>query len=187
VGFTTFFFIFLPFLYFFTGIIPGRMAFSDFIIQGSFIVIFAGLIYTYAQKFLCHPETERKFHWRGMILKYSCWPVYLLGLILTLADSEIPYVPTAKKAVIGYVSPFVRPLILYCWLFVFTVIAVYIRRRYYTPESELVFSAEKVWGMIGFSFIAFIQSLGGVFAAFGAKRLKQEDPWIKIDVNLIKL
>jgi len=65
VGFTTFFFIFLPFVYFFTGIIPGTWLFSDFIIQGSFIVIFAALIYAYVQKFLCHPETERKFHWRG--------------------------------------------------------------------------------------------------------------------------
>ena len=187
VGFITFFFILIPFLYFFTGIIPGRMAFSDFIIKGSFIVIIAMMIYMYVQKFLCHTETERGFHWRGMILKYSCWPVYLYGFLLALADMKIPYIPTAKKAVIGTISPFVRPLFIYCVLFIITVTGVYIKRRYYTPESELMFSAEKVWGMVGFSFIAFVQSLGGVMAAYEAKNLKAEDPWEKVDVKNINV
>jgi cellulose synthase (UDP-forming) len=185
IGLCTFFFILVPFIYFFTGIIPGRMAFSDFIVQGSSIVIISSLIYLYIQKFLCHPESERGIHWRGMILKYSCWPVFLLGFILTLADSEIPYIPTAKKAVTS-ITPFARPLAFYCILFVLTVMAVWIHRRYFVPESELMFSAEKVWGMVAFSFIAFVQSLGGVFAAYEAKGLKDEDPWKKIDLRKMR-
>jgi hypothetical protein len=55
------------------------------------------------------------------------------------------------------------------------------------PESELMFTAEKVWGMIGFAFIAFIQSLGGIFAAYEAKNLKVEEPWGMIDVTKIKV
>jgi cellulose synthase (UDP-forming) len=187
VGFITLFFIIIPFIYFFTGIIPGRMVFADFIIQGSFIVFIALLIYAYAQKFLCHPETEKGFHWRGMVLKYSCWPVYFQGFLLSLANAEIPYLPTAKKAVIGFITPYVKPLFIYCVLFIVTVTAVYINRRYFMPESELMFSAEKVWGMVGFSFIAFIQSVGGIFAAYEAKILKAEEPWIKIDVTKIKV
>ncbi|MGZ4055126.1 MAG: glycosyltransferase family 2 protein [Bacteroidia bacterium] len=187
VGLTTFFFITIPFLYFFTGVIPGRITFVDFLIKGSFIVIVALSIYAYAQKFLCHPKTERGFHWRGMILKYSCWPVFLWGFLLSLANSEIPYIPTAKKAIVGYFTPFARPLILYCLLFIITVTAVYIQRRYYIPESELMFSTEKVWGMMGFSFIAFVQSLGGIFAAYEAKGLKEEEPWSNIDVTKIKI
>lgn len=187
VGVTTFFFIMVPFLYFLTGIIPGKMTFVEFIVEGLPVVVIAMLIYAYIQKFLCHPETERKFHWKGMILKFSSWPVFVMGFILALADKEIPYIPTAKKAVIGSITPFAKPLAIYCILFVLMVTAVYIQRRYYIPESELIFSSEKVWGMIGFSFIAFAQSLIGIFAAYEAKSLKEEEPWQKIDVKKIKV
>jgi len=187
VGATTFFFIIVPFLYFLTGIIPGRMTFAEFIIEGSPVIVIASLLYAYIQKFLCHPESERKFHWKGMILKFSSWPVFLLGFFLAIADKEIPYIPTAKKAAIGYITPYAKPLAIYCLMFVVLVTTVYIQRRYYIPESELIFSSEKVWGMVGFSFIAFAQSLIGIFAAYEAKFLKEEEPWQKIDVTKIKV
>ncbi|MGP8215334.1 MAG: glycosyltransferase family 2 protein [Bacteroidia bacterium] len=185
VGVITLFFILIPFLYFFTGILPARMNFADFLIKGSFIVAIAAMIHFYVQKFLCHREAERGFHWRGMVLKYACWPVFSLGCMLGILDYDIPYIPTAKKAVVGLLSPFVRPLIFYCILFLITVIIVYINRRYFVPESELIFSAEKTWGMIGFSSIAFIMSLGGIWAAAESIRLKEENPWESVNVNNI--
>ena len=65
------------------------------------------------------------------------------------------------------------------------VTMVYIDRRYFVPESELMFSAQKTWGMIGFALIAFIQSMGGIFAAIQSMNLKDEDPWTKVNVNKI--
>ena len=184
VGTTTLFFILVPVLYFFTGILPARMNFADFLVKGSLIVIIAALIYAYAQRFLCDPS-ERGFHWRGMILKYSSWPVFFFGFVLSLVRSDIPYIPTSKRAVVGLFSPFARPLVLYCIIFIIMVTMVYIDRRYFVPESELMFSAQKTWGMIGFALIAFIQSMGGIFAAIQSMNLKDEDPWTKVNVNKI--
>lgn len=177
------FFIMLPLFYFLTGIIPGKMTLIEFIIYGTPVLVIATIIYAYIQKFLCHPETERKFHWRGMVLKFSSWPVYFYGLLLALANKKIPYLPTAKKALTGSVTTFVRPLVLYIIIFLITVTAVYIQRRYYVPESQLAFTAERVWGMLGFAFIAFIQSVIGIFAALETIWLKDDEPWRKINVS----
>ena len=61
-----------------------------------------------------------------------------------------------------------------------------IDRRYFVPESELLFSSTRTWGMLGFAFIIFIQSLGGIYAAWEAIKLKEENPWEKIDISKVK-
>ena len=50
-------------------------------------------------------------------------------------------------------------------------------------ESELVLSAEKVWGMMGFAFIAFLMSLGGIYAALESQGMKEEEPWNSVDLT----
>lgn len=186
VGTTSFFFTLIPFLFFFTNILPAKMDFSEFAIQGSLVAFFGVLIYLFVQQWMCHPETERGLHWRGMILKYACWPVFFLGFLLAIVNADIPYIPTAKKAVRGYFTPFARPLVLQAILFLYAVIMVFIVRRFYMPESQLIFTAEKTWAMIGFAFIAFIMSCGGILAALEASYLKEEDPWEKVDLKEIK-
>jgi cellulose synthase (UDP-forming) len=187
VGLTQFFFTVIPFLFFFTGVLPASMSFVDFLLHGSLVAFFGIAIYLYMQRWLCHPETERGLHWRGMVLKYACWPVFLLGFLLAVVNADIPYIPTAKKAVTGYFTPFARPLVAHIVLFVLTVFGVLSYRRFLMPEGELVLSVEKTWGMIAFSFIAFIMSVGGIFAALEAQRLKVEDPWDTVDINHIKI
>ena len=184
-GLTTFFFILVPLLYFFGNLIPGNMIFSEFVVKFIPIIIIAILIYAYAQRFLCDPSTERGFHWKGMILKYACWPVYTYAFLLAVFKKKIPYIPTAKTAQKQFLTPFVKPLVIYCTLFILGMFAVYINRRFFMPESELFLSIQKTWGMIGFSFIAFIQSIGGILAAYEAVFLKDENPWewIKILKN----
>lgn len=186
VGTASFFFTIIPFLFFFTNILPARMDFSEFVIQGSFVAFFGILIYLFVQQWMCHPETERGLHWRGMVLKYACWPVFFLGFLLAIVNAEIPYIPTAKKAVRGYFTPFARPLVLQVILFLFAVIMVFVVRRFYIPESQLIFTAEKTWAMLGFAFIAFVMSCGGILAALEASYLKEEDPWDKVDLRTIK-
>ncbi len=184
-GTMTLFFILIPLLYFFTGTLPANMDFSEFLVKGSSFALIALIIYLYVQKFLCHTKSERRFHWRGMILKFALWPVYFLGFVLSLLNHKIPYIPTAKKAVIGSVSPFIRPLIWYNILFVLSVIIVFIDRRYFVPESELLFSSTRTWGMLGFAFIIFLQSWGGIYAAWEAVNLKEENPWDSVDIDKI--
>ncbi len=186
VGATTFFFTLIPFVYFFTSAMPASMLFSEFLINGSFLVIISFSIYLFVQRWMCHPETERGFQWRGMILKYASWPVYLLGFLLAVVNVDIPYIPTSKKAVTNYVTPFARPLTFHFLLFILTFIYVLIQRRFFIPEGELVLTAEKTWGMIGFAGVAALMSLAGMLAARSARNLKEEDPWEKIDIHEIK-
>ncbi len=182
-GSITGFFLTIPFVYFLTKIIPSRMNFVDFIVQGSVFLLIAIFIYLYAQRFLTDRNSESGFHWRGMILKYSSWPVFAYAFWLTLRNRKIPYLPTSKTAIKGFLNPFVKPLIIYNILFILTMIAVFIERRFFTPESELIFTAQKTWGMIGFSFIAFVQSVGGIIAAYSSGRIKDEDAWTRIHIN----
>ena len=186
VGATSFVFTLIPFLFFLTNITPAHMSFSEFFIHGSTVAVIAILIYLYVQKWMCHPETERGLHWRGMVLKFACWPVFFLGFLLAIVDADIPYIPTAKKAVTGYFTPFARPLVLHAVVFMASVFFVLNHRRFFMNEGELVLTAEKTWGMIGFGLIAFILSVGGIFAAWEAKNLKEEDPWDIVDLSKIK-
>lgn len=185
VGTTAFFFTIIPFLFFFTGVLPASMLFSDFLINGSLLVIISFLIYIYVQRWMCDPATERGIQWRGMILKYASWPVFFLGFLLALVNVEIPYIPTAKKAVTGYVSPFVRPLVIHVTLFVVAAIYVFIQRKYFIPEGDLVLTAEKTWGMVGFAAVAAFMSLIALFVARSARNMKDEDPWESIDITKI--
>jgi cellulose synthase (UDP-forming) len=185
VGATSFFFTVIPFLFFLTGILPARMSFTGFLLHGSYVAFFAIAIYIYVQRWMAHPESERGLHWRGMILKYASWPVFFLGFLLAVVNAEIPYIPTAKKAVTGHFTPFARPLVIHIVLFIITFITIFLRRRYFTPESELLFSAEKTWGMMGFAFIGFMLSFGGAYAAWQGRNIKVEDPWDTVDLDQI--
>ena len=185
VGATQFIFTLIPFLFFFTGILPASMEFSEFVVYGVPVMLCAIIIYLYVQRWMCDPGTERGLHLRGMVLKFACWPVYFMGFLLALVDADIPYIPTAKKAVTGYITPFVRPLVVHIFAFVVAVAGVVIYRRYYMPESQLSLSAERTWGMIGFAFLAFIMATGGVYAALEARKMKVEAPWDKININEI--
>jgi len=186
-GLLSFFFILIPPLFFITGVIPANMVFSDFIVKGGPIVIISILIYAYAQKFMVHPETERGFHWRAMILKYALWPIYFLSFILSLFGYKIPYIPTEKTASVGSITPFARPLIWYNIFFLLTTVFVIIKRSFFLPESELLFTSARTWGMIGFAFLAFIMSSLGIMAALEAVKLKQKIPWSNVDVGAIKV
>jgi cellulose synthase (UDP-forming) len=183
VGVTMKIFVLLPFIFFASGILPANMRIVEFIAFGSLVLVMDVLIYLYAQRWLCHPATERGLHLRGMVLKFACTPVFVLGFFLALVNADIPYIPTAKKAVTGYVTPFVRPLLFHVGVFILAVVAVLTYRAFFMPPDELVFTAEQTWGMIAFGFIAWLLSLLGVFAALEARGLREEDPWDGVDTQ----
>jgi cellulose synthase (UDP-forming) len=185
-GATQFAFTLIPFIFFVTGMLPATMEFSFFISHGLPIVVMAIVIYLYVQRWMCDPETERGLHWRGMVLKCACWPIYFFGFLLSLIDAKIPYIPTAKKAVTGYFTPFARPLVMQIAAFVSAVAGIIVYRRYFMVESDLGPTAERTWGMIGFAFISFVMAMGGIYAAYEATRMKEEDPWDTINLAEIK-
>ncbi len=185
VGVTTFLYVAIPFLYFWAGWLPANMDFGEFLVKGTPVVLVAVFIYLYVQRWMSHPPTERGLHWRGMILKFATWPVFFLGAMLAVVNAEIPYIPTAKKAVKG-LSPYTRPLIFQVILFVLTLAYVIYDRLYVVSEGMLALTSQKVWGMFAFAFVAIIMVAGGIYAAYESRNLEPEEPWAKIDVQKIK-
>ena len=120
-----------------------------------------------------------------MLLKFACWPVFLRGFLLSLVNAEIPYIPTAKKAV-GGLTRFARPLLLHQSVFILTVVLVVIQRIYFTPEARRELSSGEIWGMVAFASIAFLMSLGGTVAALQSRTIKAEEPWNAILLDQIQ-
>ncbi|PKO99943.1 MAG: integral membrane glycosyltransferase [Bacteroidetes bacterium HGW-Bacteroidetes-8] len=183
-GLTLFLFIIIPYLFIWFGVLPAKMNFIDFIIRWLPVGISGLAIYLYVQRWLCHPEQERGIHWRGMVLKFASWPVYLLGFLLSLFNREIPYIPTAKKAVRGF-SPYIYAIIFQQLLFLLTLVVVVIKRKYFTQEASMALSSGFVWGMVAFASIPVVISTGAIYAAFESLRIKTKEPWADVDLNKI--
>jgi len=137
------------------------------------------------QRWLCDPGSERGLHWRGMMLKIACWPVFLAGTVLAVLHAEIPYIPTAKEAVRGRFLRLAWPQLVLIGLYVVTITRVVVMRTRGTSEGSLELSAEAVWGMIAFATLPVIASFGTLFAAWQARRLPAAAPWETIDVDTI--
>jgi cellulose synthase (UDP-forming) len=60
------------------------------------LMIIALLIRQVAMRTLRHPSVAVRVLWRPMVLVMATWPVYLLGLVLTLLRVPIDYRPTPK-------------------------------------------------------------------------------------------
>ncbi|WP_051205483.1 glycosyltransferase family 2 protein [Salinimicrobium xinjiangense] len=185
-GFTMFLFLIIPYLFLWFGWLPANMEFSSFVINWTPLAIFGLAIYLYVQNWLCHREEERGLHWRGMVLKFACWPVFLMGFVLAIFNRDIPYIPTAKQAVKGF-TPFVRPLFLFAFLFLGTIIYILISRKFYTAEAGLFLTSGEIWGMVAFATIAFIMTIMGIYAAWESRNLSAEEPWKYIEVNKIDI
>jgi cellulose synthase (UDP-forming) len=183
-GMNMLFFILFPYLFLWFGWLPADMNLVDFIINWVPVATIGVLIYLYVQNWFCHPATEKGLHLKGTFLKYACWPIFALGFLLSLVNGKIPYIPTAKQAVKGF-TPFVRPLLIQQAIFIVTVIFVVILRKYFTAEARLELSSGFIWGMVGFSIISFLMSIGGLYAAIESDNISPEDPWEKVSVDKI--
>jgi cellulose synthase (UDP-forming) len=180
-GATTLVFLALPYLYLWTGVQPASMRFAEFVLMGAPVAVVGVLTYTYVQRWLCDPGTERGLHWRGLALKVACWPVFLAGTVLALLRAEIPYVPTAKEAVRGRFLRLAWPQLLLVALYVATIARVGYVRTFVTTEGALALSTEAVWGMIGFATLPVLMALGALHAAWQARRPAPGAPWDDID------
>jgi len=183
-GLTALLFLVFPYLYLWFGVQPAAMRFEQFLIAATPVAVVGAALYFYSQRFMCDPSTERGVHWRGLVLKFACWPVFLLGTLLAVARAEIPYIPTAKEAVRGRFLRLAAPQLTLMSVFVITLVRV-LAMRLRTPEGALELSSEAVWGMLGFALLPVVLSIGALYAAWQARRLPSDAPWDAIDVTRI--
>ena len=186
VGATSFFYFLIPYLFFWTGIMPASMYFSEFLIHIVPVGIIGIVFYLYVQNWLCHPRHERGLHLYSMILKYASWPVFFLGFLLSVVNVDIPYIPTAKQAVVGKISVFARPLLIQLLIFIGSMIYITVDRFYWKEESALILSSEITFGMMIFAVINIILVIAALVLARESKYLSEEDPWESVDLNKIK-
>ena len=183
-GFTMLLFLLFPYLFLWFGLLPANMDFIELAMHWLPIAAVGIGIYLYVQQWLCHPRHERGLHWRGMFMKFACWYVFLRGFLLAIINSDIPYIPTAKKAVKSF-SRFARPLFVHQFIFIATIFFVVVQRVYFTHEARRALTSGEIWGMVAFASIAFIMTMGGTYAAIQSTKIKAEEPWKLVDLDMI--
>jgi cellulose synthase (UDP-forming) len=184
-GVTTVGYLVLPYLYLWTGVQPAAMPFTEFAIYGGPVAVLGIGIYLFAQRWMCHPEVERGLHWRGMMLKLACWPIFLAGTLLAIARAEIPYIPTAKEVKRGQFLRLAWPHLVMAALFAFTLVFTIYERSVRTPEELIALTSEAVWGMVSFAALAVLLLSGGIYAAWKARSPASGTAWDVVDPNAI--
>lgn len=184
-GATTLVFLIFPYLYLWTGMQPAAMRFGGFLVASAPVAVIGVIIYLTVQRWLCDPQTERGLHWRGFALKIACWPVYLAGSLLAVVRADIPYIPTAKQAVRGRFFRLAWPHLALVALYLGTLARVVYVRTVQTSEASLALTTEAVWGMIAFATLPVLSALGGMYAAWQARRPPLGLPWDDVDVSMI--
>ena len=181
-GLTTAAYLLFPYLYLWTGIQPANMRFASFLVAVTPVAVVGIATYLYSQRWLCDRRTEAGLHWRGLILKIACWPVYLAGTMLAIARANIPYRPTAKQAVGGRFVALAWPQFLLLGLYFATLIRV-VQTRLLTDDMRLSASPEATWGMLAFATIPVLAATGALYAAWQSRREPVDDPWDSVDVE----
>lgn len=170
VGLTTPIYLLIPMLYLWTGVQPAAMFLSEYLQHALPAGLFGVLIYRYAQRWLCDPERERGWHWRGMLLKIGCWSVYLKGFLLALLGIAVPYIPTAKSRQAGNFWRLAAVPLAITVASIATLVAVFVRRIYFMSEAEVRITTEVAAGMAGFLMIDVLFMSGRLYAAWKDRR-----------------
>jgi cellulose synthase (UDP-forming) len=184
-GVTTLGYLIIPYIYLWTRVQPAQMRFDEFVTHGGPVAVMGLVIYLFAQRWLCHPAHERGLHWRGLMLKVACWPVFLAGTVLAIARTEIPYIPTAKEARRGRFLRLAWPHLLLAAVYLITLGYTLYTRLLRTPQAMIVLTAEAVWAMVGFATVALVLASGGIVAAWQARSTPSGAAWDDVDVESI--
>ncbi|MBI4418249.1 MAG: glycosyltransferase [Ignavibacteriales bacterium] len=184
-GVTTFIYLLIPYCYLWFGFQPASMPFAQFLTMVGPVGLTGIILYLAVQRSLCHPELERGLHWRSLMLKIGCWPIYFLGTILSITRTNIPYIPTSKEAKRGEFFRLAWPHLAVCLTYCITVGKVAYERIFIVPEEILVLSTEVVWGMVAFATMTIVFSLGILYAAWKARDLPQGSAWDAVPDSLV--
>jgi cellulose synthase (UDP-forming) len=184
-GLTTALYLVFPYLYLWTGLQPANMRFSEFLIAVGPLAVVGVAIYALMQRWLCDARTERGLHWRGLVLKWACWPIVLVGTVLAILRAEVPYIPTAKQARPGRFIRLAWPQLLLFGVFGTTLIRIGHQRFTSTPEAAIELTSEATWGMMAFAALPVLAAAGGLYAAWESRRPAPGAPWDDVDVERI--
>jgi cellulose synthase (UDP-forming) len=184
-GVTAPLFLFFPYLYLWTGVLPAAMRFQEFIVEALPVALSGIAMYLVAQRWLAHREVERGTHWRGLVLKFACSPIFLVGTVLAIARAEIPYIPTAKEAQRGRFLRLAWPQLLLFVLYLVTLGHVINNRLYGTSEGTLQLTSQAIWGMVGFATLPVVLAVGAVYAAWQARTPAPGNPWDAVDIERV--
>jgi cellulose synthase (UDP-forming) len=84
------------------------------------------------------------------------------------------------------ISPFARPLYVHIAIFMATLLLVVVQRKYFTPEARMALTSSEIWGMVAFAIIAVLMALSGSYAAVQSKNIEIEEPWLGVDLSVLK-
>jgi cellulose synthase (UDP-forming) len=183
-GFSTALYLVFPYLYLWTGAQPANMRFAGFILAVAPVGGIGAGIYLFVQRWFCDVRAERGLHWRGLMLKIACWPVYAAGMVLAIARLDLPYVPTAKRAMRGSFVRLAWPHLALIAVYAVTLAHVIVS-RILTERAELDRSPEAIWGMALFASLPVIASVVALHAAWQSSGPREGDAWSAIDITRI--
>ncbi len=185
-GVTTLIYLLIPYLYLWSGMQPASMPFEGFLTSLVPVGCIGLMVYLFGQRWLCHPEMERGLHWRGLMLKIGCWPVYVVGTLSAIFRKTIPYIPTAKEARRGKFLRLAWPHLMLLALYGASLLQVVDTRITSTSEGALMLTAEAVWGMVGFASMSVFMISGALYAAWEARKPPQGFAWDDVEIKSMK-
>ncbi|MEX2284488.1 MAG: glycosyltransferase family 2 protein [Gemmatimonadota bacterium] len=184
-GVTTAMYLAIPYVFLWTRVQPAAMNIAEFVSHGGPVALLGIAVYLYSQRWLADRLSEAGTHWRALLLKVACWPVFLSGTVLGILRAEIPYIPTAKEAHRGRVLRLAWPQLTLLALYLLTVAWTIYQRLWRTPEAEVVLSSEAVWGMVGFATFALLMHAGAFYGAWEATHPPSGNAWNDVDITRI--
>jgi len=166
VGLTSVIYLAIPLLYLLTGLQPAAMFLAEYVVHALPVGVLGVAIYRFVQRWMCDPERERGWHWRGTLLKIGCWSVYLKALMLALGNVAVPYIPTAKERRTGNFWRLAAVPLSVVTLSAATVVYAVMQRLFILSEAEVRITTEATAGMIGFVAVNVAFMSGRLYSAW---------------------
>ncbi len=134
-GLITLFTFLIPILSLLFATTPWKGNIIDFLLVILPVAASAVLIRTFIQKWVIEKK-ERGFHIVGGLLHINTWWIYILGLVYTILDKKVPYLPTPKEDAFETHMKIILPNALVAAISIFAVI--YGLNRDFTPFSIIM-------------------------------------------------
>ncbi|MDT0646208.1 glycosyltransferase family 2 protein [Zunongwangia sp. F260] len=152
----------IPILSLLFSVTPWKGNIVDFFIMILPVVVSSILIRVYIQKWVIEKK-ERGFHIIGGLLYINTWWIYIVGLLYTVLDKDVPYLPTPKEDEWNTNLKIVIPNATIAILSLFSII--YGLQKDLTPFSII---------MAGFAFFNFCIMFFGIYLTIRISKLRNK-------------
>jgi len=124
-------------------------------------------------------QNEKGFYWRGMLMKFACWPVFVYAFLLTILNRKIPYLPTSKDGSVK-LSVFVWPHFIYLFLLISAIAYHYQVGIMFKEGIQGFLLKRQTLGMLSFSILAAFQTLFSIVIIFRSMKSQSNNAWNEI-------